>query len=469
MTKGIVRCIKIVHPLDKIRLYRILSAFFRFIGIFVCENITGQEYGGKTDWRYEVEPDSEDLSEPGAPLEKKIYDVLQDMKDLFGTDVLGVLDQIADIFIRFDLMRCSYALEYFGDVGKEYIYQEMKKGMAQFEIALKELEALEAQYGEAHVGSIYIWAAKSNCRRRENEIRAIIWNSIQSGLYGSTAKEKEYLKQELWERHFYSFEEISRDIVKILRKVPEFYGAHAIRGFSMEVDDDYRIDSFAEMERAAETIGEKSFASYVYYRMGRYYEKIRHDLPKKIDYYKKAYEIDSHNYRAIHKLVVYTFMEKQYGDMISKEKRYEETIRLLENLRNILEDRRSMPSLQPVECAYLYKTYSNMGKAYIRLGEYDKAWDYLKKAENVYNNSENEDRKKGFYPWMFGDESVISEGQEVARWQVYKSAAREKLKIKDVYTDIMNIAIRKGWDEEYRKYSSKMQEKRILVENSDKI
>ena len=102
--KGIVRCIKIVHPLDKIRLYRILSAFFRLIGIFVCENITGQEYGGKTDWRYEVEPDSEDLREPGAPLEKKIYDVLQDMKDLFGTDVLGVLDQIADIFIRFDLM-----------------------------------------------------------------------------------------------------------------------------------------------------------------------------------------------------------------------------------------------------------------------------------------------------------------------------------------------------------------------------
>lgn len=458
MAKGIVRCIKIVHPLDKIRLYRILSAFFRFIGIFVCENITGQEYGGKTDWRYEVEPDSEDLREPGTSLEKKIYDVLQDMRDLFGTDVLEVLDQIADIFIRFDLMRCSYALEYFGDVGKEYIYQQMKKGMIQFEVTLKKLETLETQYGEEHVGNIYIWAAKSNCRRRANEIRAIIWNSIQRGLYGSTDTEKEYLKQELWEQHFYSFEEISGDIVKILRKAPEFYGAHAIRGFSMEVDDDYRIDSFVEMERATQKIGDESFASYVYYRMGRYYEKIRHDLPKMIDYYKKAYEVDSHNYRAIHKLVVYTFMEKQYEGTVSKDERYKEAIRLLEKLRSILEGRKSMPSLQPVECAYLYKTYSNMGKAYIRLGEYDKAWNYLKKAESVYNNSENEDLKKGFYPWMFGNEPVISEGQEVARWQVYKSAAKEKLKIKDVYTDIMNIAIRKSWDDEYRKYLSKMRE-----------
>ena len=39
--KNHVRCITIVHPLQEIRKYREFSAFFRMLGIFVCENITG--------------------------------------------------------------------------------------------------------------------------------------------------------------------------------------------------------------------------------------------------------------------------------------------------------------------------------------------------------------------------------------------------------------------------------------------
>lgn len=445
MAAGIVRCIKIVHPLDKIRLYRVLSAFFRFVGIFVCENIAGQEYGGETDWRYEVDSESEEGEEG---LEKKIYIVLQDMEDLFGKEVLEVLRQIADIFIRYDLMRCSYALEYFGDVGKEYIYQQMKNARTQFEAALRELKVLETEYGRNHEGIIYIWAAKSNCRRRENEIHAIIWNAIQRKLYGNTAKERERLQQELRSRHFFSFEEISGDIVNILEKAPEFYGAHVIRGFSMELDDDYRIDSFAELKRAVKKIGARSYASYVYYRMGRYCEKIRPNLPEKIDYYSKAYQVDSNNYRAIHKLAVDAYERQQYREMI----------RLLEKLKNILEPKRNLPSLQPVECAYLYKTYSNLGKACIRLGNYEKGRDYLREAEIIFGNKKNEDLKRGFYPWMFGNEPVVSEGKKTARWQMYKSAAQEKLRIRDLYIDISNTAIGRKVDDEYLEYSFKILE-----------
>ena len=133
-------------------------------------------------------------------------------------------------------------------------------------------------------------------------------------------------------------------------------------------------------------------------------------------------------------------------------------IRLLEKLKNILEAKRNLPSLQPIECAYLYKTYSNLGKACIQLGDYEKGRDCLKEAEIIFGNKENEDLKRGFYPWMFGKEPVVSEGKMMARWKLYKSAAQEKLRIRDVYIDISNTAIGRKVDDEYFEYSFKILE-----------
>ena len=44
-----LRCITIVHPVDRIEEYRFFAAFFRFIGVWVFENLSGDEHGDPTD------------------------------------------------------------------------------------------------------------------------------------------------------------------------------------------------------------------------------------------------------------------------------------------------------------------------------------------------------------------------------------------------------------------------------------
>lgn len=441
--KNYVRCIRVMHPLSEVRLYRIVAAFFRLIGVFACENIIGQKYGDETDWEYEIKPGAEGSEES---LEQGLYNVLDQMEETFGAEVVEVLRRIADIFFQYDLMRASYAQDYFGDVELryEYIYQQMEIARDHFEEALKALKETGDQYCD-NCGVIYIWAAMSSCKRRTNELYTIVWNAIQSGRYGKDEIEREKLRKKLWEGHYYSLEEINEDILKILEREPQFYGAYTIRGFALEVDDDYKIESVKDIKTAVIIIGEKSYVSYLYYRIGRYCERVRHNLPVKIEYYKKAYEVDEHNYRALCKLAEYEKGMKHYG----------KAVRMWEDLLSVLEERRDLPSLQPVECAYLYRSFRELGNLYIKLENPLKGIEFLEKAVAVYENHGNEDKQSGFYPWMFGREEVTWEGRSVERWEIYKEAAKSKLQIDGTYVDIINIAARMNDQELYNKYTEK--------------
>ena len=68
--------------------------------------------------------------------------------------------------------------------------------------------------------------------------------------------------------------------------------------------------------------------------------------------------------------------------------------------------------------------------------------------------SANEDEEKGFYPWMFGSEFVLSDGVKKRSWEVYKEAAKEKLKIERTYVEIVDASSRGNLREIHSEYVS---------------
>ena len=441
---GNVRCITIIHPLHEIKNYRMYAAFFRLLGIFVCEKTTGEKIDDLGDWLFEIyhNETSGEYTEPLPVIQKMVNDRVID------EEMGQILQKAFDIFFEEDLMRAGYSAAYFSNARNAYVYKRMYHAYNQFEQALKKFEKLENTLWDPKKQK-YIWAAKSNCKRRMNELYHTIWNAIQAGWYGKDEIERQELKQKLWEKKFYSYEEINEDIQKILNYDCKFYGAYVIRGFASEIDPEHRFDSVSDLLEAVKLTGRHSYASYVYYRIGKYCEVIRGNLSTKWEYYRIALELDPKNYRALYKLIL---KEKAEG-------RAESAGDLCAKLIAVLNVKEESCSLQPVECAYLFKTYTIWGSICCSLGEFIKGIEHYKHAEKVYQNNQNEDPENGFYPWMFGkdweDESDAEREGVEAPWKIYKAAARAKLKIQNLYKLIAHAAEDAGIKDIYEYYYPK--------------
>lgn len=455
MQNRYVTCVKIVHRPAEVKVYRKLSAFFRFVGIFVCENITGDEYGDEVDWICRIEEGSEEgnvSTDREQFLRSQVKAKFDEMREQLGADNFEILTVIWELFEEKDLMRASYAVDYFSNTGRAYIYQQMERAMEAFEAALAQLEELEEGREEDALGNVYLWMGKANCRRRIYELYTMIWNAIESGEYQKEADRRALLKA-LYKQHHIDIEDVFEDIQKVLNEDPQFFAAYAVRGFVKEINDDYVVESVEDIKKAVSLVGNKSYSSYLLYRIGRHYEKIRPNMNRKMDYYRKAVEADAHNFRAVFKLAMYEEDQNKYGAAMERWK----------HILQILESKQSLSSLQPIECAYLYKAYRKVGRLYKRAGDYERGIDYLKQAEQVYENRHNEEEEKGFYPWMFGTKEVASDGQKMKSWQVYKEAAREKLQIIKVYTAIVDASARADMQQDHALYVGKMlrQEKNV--------
>lgn len=441
MEDNFVKCVKIVHHPAEVRVFRILSAFFRFVGIFACENLVGDEYGDEVDYTCNVMEGSEDS---GSSFENQAFELLSQMKERFRTKSFRLIMQIWSLFVNNNLMRGSYAIDYFSTSGKEYIYQKMETAIANFGSALEQLEDLEKNLNEVSHENVYLWMAKANCQRRINELSKILWRAIQENNYCKEEKEAQEVHRRKLTKAYIAFDKIESNIEKTLKVAPSFYAAYAIRGFVKELSEEHKIDSVNDLEKAVAIIGDKSYNSYLNYRIGCYYEKIQRNSNKKMIYYEKAIKADRHNYRAIYKLAKYE-QEDEKGNI-------NRAIDLWKNLLDVLHCKESLCSLQPIECAYLYKAYRELGLIYKRLRNYTLGIDYLEKAIAVYDNQNNENKEKGFYPWMFGVEMVQIDKCDLEAWKVYKDASKKKLNVQKTYTAIVDASSRAGLEQIRSKY-----------------
>lgn len=446
-----IKCIKIIHDPREVRIYRALSAFFRLIGVFACENLTGDEYGDEVDITFKIEKGSE---EKDIPAEEQARDILDEKKECFDNEIYAVISQIWEIFQSYDLMRKSYAIAYFRNSGKKEIYEQMGKAIEAFKSALNQLQTLEENTEKESPGNVYLWMAQASCQRRINELTGILWDAvtafyrkeeeelreekddkIRKAKEASIRKEKDK-KLELLSHKYIKFEEINKNIKKVLKVDSRFYAAYAVRGFAEELSKAYETKSVVDLKLAANMIKDKSYSSYLWFRIGMYYN----NKVKRIKYCEKAYQVDRHNFRAIYQLAK---AKMETGDKAGAKE-------LWEKLRDVLECKRDLPSLQPVECAYLYKSYRKIGFLYNSSKNYETGIENLKKAEQVYKNINNEQDEKGFYPWMFGRDSINESGKK--SWEVYKEAAREKLQIHDLYVEIVDVSARASLVETHDEY-----------------
>ncbi len=423
MHKDSIRCITIVHPPNEIKEYRLLSAFFRLIGIWVCENVE-EEHGDQTDFTIRIRYEDDFISEwqriscgaggelkecspepeVGYTEEHWLSEVLRQMEYCFEKSTYQEIKKIAICYFTNDLMRGSYAVGYFGDADDPRIFAYMGKSKQRFYKAYQELVELEKADS-----SKYLLAAICNCQRRINELYTVIWKAVKNG----KIKDDEGIFRDILREHpFIPYDEINRRLSKILEMDPKNYAAYAIRGFVKQLDDDRILEFVYDFENAVALCGRRSYASCLLYHIGKYFETVRIDKAFEEKYYNYAYQVNPYNYRAAYKVAM---CHRKQGE-------HNKAMKILEGILNILSKKTVLEMLQPVECAYQYKTNSEIGKMYIRKEKYRESIRYFEQAKACGSS----DKNMLFYNWMFGEEDGA----------VFKKAAVKKLNIYNCQMDL---------------------------------
>ena len=417
-----IRCITIVHPADEIAEYRMISAFLRLFGIFVCERLEGMPDGDETDARIV-------LGKESSP--KRIAEILDSFEDSMGKATISVLNKAEKIFTSNDLMRGCYAIEFFATARDPVIHEDMLDSYDRFSDSLDQFRKLEEKIsGEDQLSVKYILAAQANCMRRMNQLYNTLWDAAERGWYKGEGG-PDALKKKLLNRMYYFNEMINPLIDRILKIDPNYYGAYSIKALNDMLDEDAKADCIVSFSTAVSMIGDKSYSSYLRYRMGRYYEYILRDQDKSLTNYRKSYEVDPNNYRAIYKLAA----------RAQRQEDYELAIEYLDMILSILGRKKKSCALQPIECAYLFKAYKNKGKIYLKQKKYQACIAEMQQAVEVYNGQANIDPDKGFYTLMFG-----------AKRAEYKEAAKRNMQVWKVYEIMTDAAVGANQYDDYKKY-----------------
>ena len=405
-----LRCITIVHPVDRIEEYRFFAAFFRFIGVWVFENLSGDEHGDPTDAYIRIDNSCNQLRNwtdisvknnvnalyhrvsnyDSDGNEKKYQEknwlsiLLNHFKSFFCDSVFYDIKEIARYFTKFDLMRASYAIEYFGDTDLYEIYEYMSGSMKKFSDAYDSLiKVHESEKDE----SKYLLAAQCYCQRRINELYTAIWNAYQSE--NDNTNKNKLFRLLCGSTQYQLIEDIENKVIRAISIDPSFYGIYAIRASAKLVDRKYKMEAIYDMEKALTICGERTYSSCLMYRIAKCIEKFWGDDALKLKFYFRAVQLDRNNYRALYKIAI------DY----KRKKEYKLSLECWKRILGILSPKEDLYTLQPVECAYLYKTYYNMGLIYLENGQYNGAIEYLKHAKKFGSS----DRNMKFYNWMFGN------------------------------------------------------------------
>lgn len=181
----------------------------------------------------------------------------------------------------------------------------------------------------------------------------------------------------------------------------------------------YSIDFYSKA-----LTGVSAIDAYIYYRRGRYYEKIEHDEARALKDYRKAYQFDRNNYRALFKVA---FLEMNQGRYYM----YVDDVYMRRAVMDFLEIRKIMYAdilnrdLMPIQLEYLTKTYKKLYEIYdIWLEERYSAMRVLEKLcdlEQLVNSNE-------FFSDFFPKESAEKE----------KSLLKQYLHL-DFYKEKMDI------------------------------
>lgn len=342
--------VKIIHDELEGGEYRFLADYFRLVGAYVSEcTLKSREQRGdfsaviiiKTRMSDEdianyqdkypnaVLLDTMNLSWKERGKKKYLLDCLNKIVSKISSSAqdtwqreIESLNVIADVYVKYKLLYYRNAFSYFYE--HESIVQEAQDQFVEAYISLK--KQLENRKEDVH--SIY---TQVNLARYINETCNILNQSFLFDTGKCLKKADQALELE-----------------------PSFSNVYLLKAMLAEMDDIYQYESRAYYRIALENLDGMYYASYPYYRCGRYYEKVLKQEKEANEYYTKAVQINELEYRAIYKLILFT----------KKEGRYQEAIEYCKKICNILKNKKNANYMQPREYEYLFKAYLEMTKIY---------------------------------------------------------------------------------------------------------
>lgn len=349
MTGNKIDSIKIIHHALDARGYRTLADFFRLLGIFIC-NATLDENMSMNDFDLFIvikeHFDEDDISwldslygrdlckiespssmnQDNSEYERRLCIISQCLDHISNTpkynmkDEVGQWKEIAEIFLKYDLIKERTFVYFPGN--KDYA----KKAKIKFLDALKEITAYKREQ-----------LNKTSERSRYLDY-ACLYLSYLVNLTCHT------LDQSFFFDNHALYEQINKSAT-------DFYGFanyYILMAFIAELDTSMTRSGEKCYEMAIRRLKGYPFATYPYYRYGRYCEKAMKDDRKAYVYYHHSFDATKKVYRACYKFAIAALKKNDYEEAISQ----------FTLISNILKEKENANCLEEKEYEYLLKAYS---------------------------------------------------------------------------------------------------------------
>lgn len=297
---------------------------------------------------------------PAGPLQRKaLLAILNDIeKKTEFYNAVQQLRDLSDVYCNMNLVHHGYNIRYYFRDNLDQYYEGFK-GAYERASALNIAES-----------SRYVRCFRINCARKVNEVC-----ERQSKLL-------EYSRTRL--------------ISELLEMADEDEDDHlplVLAGYIAEQDSGLRSDALRYYKKAAQK--DKGYDSYLYYRLGKYYESRSGGREDPIIYYQKSYEVDPGNYRAWYKIAFLKEFRQEY----------DECKRIYNAIISRFSKIESANCFQPMEYEYILKCYLRMILLERKhLKNLPAAIDLVKKSLTYYQEISN----SHFFSRFYGDDTIAS-------------------------------------------------------------
>lgn len=362
--------------------------FFKLCGIYVIKRTVKQS--DYSDEKKGYVPDNE----LNITQDRKIENKKDGQKRLeraiegthYGYGIKRQLAELSKVYLKNGLMYHNTMERYFYSPTRD----RLEHCLAGFRGAVEDLQGI-SEYGRYVKYFIIICQHKINV------------------LLGKLRRKKEYD----------GFRLINRAIGLCMREKGYVQG-YILAGNIADGDLNYLNYSIDFYNRAFTDVS--SIDAYIYYRRGRYYEKIEHDEERALKDYRKAHELDPYNYRVLFKVA---YFEMNQGRFHLNDMYMRRAVRDFLEIREIMYTDILEHDLMPIQLEYLTKTYKKLYEIYdFWLEERYSAMRVLQKlCELEYVIDSN-----NFFPGFFPEEFAETE-KSLLKQYLQLDLYKEKMKI----------------------------------------
>lgn len=342
-----IESVKIIHEELKGGGYRFLADYFRLAGVYVSECIL-KNYEKKGDFSAVIIIKSGLGNEEVTQL-SGTYDYVVVMEDIsLNCEKQEKIDYLSTLFEKIAEINPNVwqkEIEALKIIAQVYVEYDLLYHRNVFSYFYEKADLV--QNAQNCLVDAYLFLSEE--MKKDGNIRAhLIYAKIMLVRYINETCQ--FLNQ------YFLFDtgKCLKELDRALSLEPSFSNVYLLKAMLTEIDENFKYESKTYYELGLKNMEDLYFASYPYYRFGRYYEKVIKDETKAREYYEKAIRINDREYRAIYKLILYA----------KKDGKYQEAIENCKKICNILMVKKEENYLQPREYEYLFKAYWEMVKIY---------------------------------------------------------------------------------------------------------